>query len=284
MATSASSSDPTATLASDEATSESSPSATEAEDDTDATATSGDAAASPTGADAGEDDPTASSDETGDAPATSTESGDATAEEPGIPAVPELADLTTVLDNFTFRMEGVVTTDPAIGPQDVIVDIQQYAPDNYHFKTEIGGAVGFEVWLIGTTAYVGTPETGVQELPNADSSMLAAFSPAIFLQPIQNDAGLRWADEVGQETVSGREATHYRLDAEAYARGFAESGEEITNVTGEGGDIWVDNEFDILLKADLDIAFTASDGTPVETQATWEVTGIGSTPEVTAPR
>jgi hypothetical protein len=115
------------------------------------------------------------------------------------------------------------------------------------------------------------------------AAMLAAFSPALYLQPIQEDQGLRFADEIGQETVNGREATHYRLDAEDYAQGMAETGEQITNVTGEG-DIWVDNELNILLRAELDIALTDATGTDVETSATWEVTEIGTTQEMSAPQ
>jgi hypothetical protein len=64
---------------------------------------------------------------------------------------------------------------------------------------------------------------------------------------------------------------------------MAETGEQITNVTGEG-DIWVDNELNILLRAELDIALTDATGTDVETSATWEVTEIGTTQEMSAPQ
>jgi hypothetical protein len=89
----------------------------------------------------------------------------------------------------------------------------------------------------------------------------------------------------GEEEVSGRETTHYRIPGEELLSmsGFLGDNPDISNVEGDA-EVWIDNELQILIKQTADISWTNGDGSDGSMVYDYLIDDIGSTEAIEAPQ
>jgi hypothetical protein len=226
--------------------------------------------------------------ETADADVTGTADTDVTgtaeADETGTPDADDpLANLGDVseLENYTLTAEGTFDFTGA-GAQEFVMNVQQASPENYHFTVEIQSADPIEVWVVDDTLYVQAGDTGIQELPFVPDDVTSQFSPSFYLNALQDTEVLQNAQLEDEEEIDGRETTRYTMTAEDWAAAAAEGGVEPEDVSGTGAEFWVDNEENVIIRAEIDTSWTVDDE-DFEQTVTWDVTDIGETDEVEAP-
>ena len=159
-------------------------------------------------------------------------------------------------------------------------DIQQSATDRYHLKADSSGT-NLEIWKIGDQAFIA--QAGGEPAPLPEGSDTALFSPVTFLQVIPPIDAAANAQDLGTETIDGRSARHYRLSADDYLNGVPFLGEqEFSDAEGQL-DIWVDDELKTPLRQQGEVTWTNADGSDGRFTIDYQLTAIGSTPDVQAP-
>lgn len=158
--------------------------------------------------------------------------------------------------------------------------ILQAAPDHYYLRSTSGGA-GIESWLVDGTTYLTQADGSVAKLPKGTDTAL--FSPALLIQTIPTVSGDTVGVVVGTDDVSGRQATHYVIDAEDLfdtaswlPRNRAE------NINGQV-EVWIDNELKIILRQVAEVHWENRDGSQGSYVSNYEVTNVTTTQPVTAP-
>lgn len=246
--------------------------------------------ASPTKAEASPEavaSPTRSASPTAEASPTRSASPTATVEaSPTETAVPESAIGEIVqldpnqVPNFTLAIK--IQATGIGGPGDATIDyqIEQSATDRFHLKADNSGTQ-LELWKIGDESYIA--QAGGDPAPQPEGTDTTLFSPSTFLQLVPNVASDTNAQDLGTETIDGRTAEHRRVTAETFLQQASFlGGAAVTNPEGEL-DIWVDSELKTPLKMEGDLSWTTADGGDGKFAIDYQLTQIGSTPEVQAP-
>lgn len=264
--------------------------ATATEGDADATATEADEEGEPTATTRSEatategeaDEPTATS---GSGGSTSTEpAGATTTTGVGEVDVPEFETLDPeLLPNFSLTMNFDATNLSGTPQTTLKMEMQQSAIDNYHLNMETDGEV-LEFWTIGEQSWTSIAGE-VVESPTGP-----IFSPADILTTGELIPEGLEAREDGSEEVNGRQTTRWVIDGADYVEFMNEEASsqgtstvEMTDGTGEVT-IWIDDELQIMLKAEGDVAWQNSDDTDGSLVYDYEIHDIGSTAEVVAPQ
>lgn len=241
----------------------------------DSQATATDADVEPTAATGGDDlTPTESNGAT--TPATST-----------TPATDdELGELDTLdpelLPNFSLTMNFVSTNLSGVPETTLRMQMEQSDIDNYHFNMDSDGEM-LEFWTIGEESWT---SIGGEVMESPTGSL---FNPADILTTGDLiPEGLN-AQREGTEEVNGRETTKWVVDGADYVAFMnAEAASDATGIemTDGAGEVvvWVDNELNIMLKAEGDVTWSNSDGTDGSLIYDYEIHDIGSTADVTAPQ
>ena len=275
-------------------------------DAADATATSGDADASATATDTARETATATNPAEATATkadstkptATATTSGtgssatepasaSSTATSPsdgGTADIPEIETLDPeLLPNFSMTMDFDAVNLSGTPQTTLKMEMQQSAIDHYHLFMETDGEE-LEFWTIDEQSWT----TIAGETIESPTGPL--FSPADILTTGELiPEGLEARNE-GTEEVNGRQTTKWVVDGADYVEYMNEEGSvdgitdiEMTDGSGEVT-IWIDNELNIMIKADGDVAWKNSDDTDGSLIYTYEIHDIGSTADVQAPQ
>jgi hypothetical protein len=281
-ATTASSADSSPTAAEAPAT-ETSPAATATEEEsTESTATTG---AQATATEADDDGPTATS-TTAAGESTATEATGGTTPDTGTGDVEEVPDFDTLdpelLPNFSLTMNFDATNMSGTPQTTLTMVMEQSAIDNYHLNMETDGQV-LEFWTIGDQSWTSVGGE-VVESPTGP-----LFSPADLLQTSELiPEGLN-AREDGNEEVNGRQTTKWVVDGADYVAYMNEQAKvdgtstvEMTDGTGEVT-VWIDEELNIMIKAEGDVAWNNSDDTQGTLVYDYSIHDIGSTADIVAP-
>lgn len=181
-----------------------------------------------------------------------------------------------VLENYTVTYTGVFET-PQDGQQTLEIFIEQSGPNRYHLRA--GPEV--EIWVIDTATYFKNPDDGaIFLIPSAVDPGLV--SPAAYLIQVPNPANVPQALVIGQESIDGRPATHYRATADQVQQlGLAD---DQTMIDPEGVfDIWIDAELGYISQMLIDVEWTDENGERQASDIDLIITRVGSTPEVVAP-
>lgn len=224
---------------------------------------------------------------TPDADMTGTPDADSTPGAGGIVDDPfaDLGDLQGDVPNFTLDFTGNFENVPddtgAIFTADLDMMLMQSEPDIYHlnFMTTGDDAIEIEVWSLADATYIAESGGAPVELPAGMASELAPTELLVVVPPVE---ALAVAEEVGQEDVNGRSATHYRVAAEDAAVILAPEGAEINDPEGEM-DIWLDDEFGIVVQMTSDVTWTNADDTEAAVTIDYMVSDIGETDDIEAP-
>lgn len=189
----------------------------------------------------------------------------------------------TELENYTLSATGTFNF-TASGPQDFTMEVQQSALDNYHFTVDIADLTTMAVWVVTDAMYVQVDGGATEELPFSQEEAMGQFNPGFYLTQVQQGELFSTAELVEEEEINGRATTHYTFTAEQWAEAAMAQGIEVEEVSGEGGDIWVDNELNVIVRADIDVNWTdAASGGSFEQVLTWEVSAIDETDPVEPP-
>lgn len=273
-------------------------------DDSEATPTEEDSAATATATEEEQEDAptattqaqaTATEQEDEQAVATATTGSDgSTATEPagvttpatdgGTGDIPEIETLDPeLLPNFSLTMnfEAANLSGP---PQTTLrMQMEQSAIDNYHLNMETDGEV-LEFWTIGEQSWTSIAGE-VIESPTGP-----LFSPADILTTGELIPEGLEAQEDGSEEVNGRQTTRWVIDGADYVEYMNDEGSidgtstvEMTDGTGEVV-VWIDDELNIMIKAEGDVAWANSDDTDGSLIYDYEIHDIGSTAEIVAPQ
>jgi hypothetical protein len=188
-----------------------------------------------------------------------------------------------LLPNFTmsFRLSATGISEEE-DLESMILEIQQSEIDNYHMRFE-GDGVVVEAWQIDGISYLRQDDGSILEVPAEAGA--GFFSPSMFLTVMPAlDPELR-AARVGEETVNGRQTTHYRITGADYLAlsEFFGTGEVPSDISGDVN-VWIDNELNIMIRQNADITWTNADGTQGNFDAEYEIRDIGTTPRVEAPQ
>lgn len=245
-------------------------------------------AASPTtgsptsGSPTAETQPTRAASPTG-AVATATTAAAATATATSAPetAVGEIVPLDPeAVPNYTLTIKLAATGLGGPGDSTFDYDIQQSATDRYHLKADSSGTA-LEIWKIGDQAFIA--QAGGEPAPLPEGSDTALFSPVTFLQVIPPIDAATNGQDLGTETIDGRSVRHFRLSADEYLNGVPFLGQqEFSNAEGEL-DIWVDEELKTPLRQQGEVTWTNADDSEGRFTIDYQLTAIGSTPDVQAP-
>jgi hypothetical protein len=183
--------------------------------------------------------------------------------------------------NYTLAIRYTASGLPGNPNSDVDLAIQQNAITNYHVKVNADG-VPVEAWLVDGAAYL-LQDSAVTTLPQGIDTQL--FAPAVFLHSTPLPAGSDMARRIGPDSVSGRPATHYHLDAKDAARMAAGDDSFVDGITKETGglDIWIDDELSIVSKVSGDVSWTNADGSPGAIHYDYLLSDVGSTQPIPAP-
>lgn len=273
-------------------TAASAPDATPTTARSEATTTESDATATDEGA---EDSPTATTPATAteaeesEEPTATTGAGGATPTESGSVTTPttddELGDFETLdpelLPNFSLTMNFVATNMSGVPETNLQMQMEQSDIDNYHFNMNSEGEL-LEFWTIGDQSWT---SIGGEVMESPTGPM---FRPADILTTGELIPEGLDAQREGTEQVNGRETTKWVIDGADYVAYM--NAEEESNATGiEMSDgsgevvVWVDNELNIMLKAEGDVAWSNSDGTDGTLVYDYEIYDIGSTADIVAP-
>lgn len=158
--------------------------------------------------------------------------------------------------------------------------IQQSATDRFHLKADSSGT-SLELWKIGDTSFIA--QSGGEPAPLPEGSDTALFSPETFLQVIPPIDSGAMAQDLGTETIDGRTAHHFRLSADNFLSGVSFLGGQAFSAADGELDIWVDDELKTFLRQQGEISWKNADGSDGNFKIDYELTQIGSTPEVQPP-
>lgn len=281
----------TATTESASSASDSSPTTA---DDTNATATEEDTAASATATEEEEDAATATKAADNEPAASATTGGSTTATEPagvttpatddGTADIPEFETLDPeLLPNFSLTMNFDAVNLSGTPRTTLKMQMQQSSLDNYHLNMDTDGEV-LEFWTIGEQSW--TSLAG--EIVESPTGPL--FSPADILTTGELIPEGLEAREDGAEKVNGRQTTKWVIDGADYVQYMNDEtvvdGTTTVEMTDGAGEvtIWIDDELNIMIKADGDVAWKNSDGTDGSLVYDYEIHDVGSTAEVQAPQ
>lgn len=186
-------------------------------------------------------------------------------------------DLTNFSLTIIYRAVGL----PGNPNADIDLAIQQNSPENYHLRVVTDG-VPVESWAANGGVFL-LQEGGIVQLPPGIDVQL--FAPAVFMHSTPLPGANDQARTVGVETIEGRQATHYRMDAADAARLAATDEAFVDGMrdTGGGLDIWVDVEWGIVLRITGAAAWTNADGSPGSVRYDYQLTAIGMTQPVAPP-
>lgn len=238
-----------------------------------------------TQATATEDEPKATS-TSGGSGSTSTEpageTSTTTAE--GSVEVPEIETLDPeLLPNFSLTMNFEATNLSGTPQTTIKMQMEQSSVDHYHLNMETDGET-LEFWTVGDQSWTSVAGE-VVESPTGP-----LFSPADILTTGELIPEGLEAREDGTEEVNGRDTTRWVIDGADYveymnaqAQAEGTSTVEMTDGSGEVT-IWIDNELNIMIKAEGDVAWSNSDDTDGSLVYDYEIHDIGSTAEVAAPQ
>lgn len=201
----------------------------------------------------------------------------------------DLGDLQSDVPNFTLDFTGSFENVPddtgEIFSADVEMLLLQNEPDVYHlsFMSTGDDAVEIEVWSLADATYISESGETPIELPGGVAAELAPANVLVIVPPVET---LAVAEEIGQEDVNGRSATHYRVAAEdaamVLAMGFAPEGTEINDAEGDM-DIWIDNELGIVLQMMADVTWINADDTDAAVIIDYVVSDVDETDDIEAP-
>lgn len=202
-------------------------------------------------------------------------------------AMTDIDKLQADVPNFTLHFNGDFENvpDPEGGTMTsgkIDTTLEQSEPGVYHlaFQNEGEQAVNAEIWSLGDRSFISQNGSTPVEVPGGIDDQVSPSSMLMVLPPIES---LDMAEEVGQEDVSGRSATHYRLNAEQAAQMLAGEGATVSDADGEL-DIWIDEDLGFLLQVTGEnVTWTNEDGTSAAVTIDYMVSDIGETPDVEAP-
>jgi hypothetical protein len=158
--------------------------------------------------------------------------------------------------------------------------ILQSAPDHYYLRSTTGDS-GIESWLIDGTTYLTQADGSVASIPQGSDTAL--FSPALLVQTIPAISGDVVGIKVGDENVSGRQATHYTVAGADLLDGTSWlPGDTADDIDGQV-DVWIDNELHVIVRQESNVTWKYSDGSAGSFVGHFELTNIGTTEPVTAP-
>lgn len=202
-------------------------------------------------------------------------------------AMTDIDKLQADVPNFTLHFNGDFENvpEPQTGTTTsgkIETTLEQSEAGVYHmtFQNEGEQAVNAEIWSLGDQAFISQDGSTPIEVPGGIDDQVSPSSMLMVLPPIES---LDMAEEVGQEDVSGRSATHYRLNAEQAAQMLAGEGATVSDASGEL-DIWIDEDLGFVLQVTAEnVTWTNEDGTSAAVTIDYMVSDIGETPDVEAP-
>jgi len=253
------------------------PTATEEDEDEPTTTTQSQATATET-----EDDEPATTATSGVGGSTATEPSGATTPATGDIGgdIPEFETLDPeLLPNFSMRMNFDATNLSGTPQTTLMMQMEQSAIDNYHLDMESDGEL-LEFWTIGEQSWT---SIGGEVIESPTGPL---FSPADILTTGELiPEGLEARNE-GTEEVNGRETTKWVVDGADYVAFMNEDESATVEMTDGTGDviIWIDNELNIMIKAEGDVAWMNDDSTDGSLIYDYEIYDIDSTSEVQAPQ
>lgn len=186
------------------------------------------------------------------------------------------------LPNYTLTMRFEMSGIPD-EPEDFRLDmeVQQSATDNYHMRVDSDDGV-VEIWVVDDVTYLAEGDGEITSIPGTDMGL---FSPSMFLATVPPLDEELAATRVGEETVSGRETTRYRIEAANYLALSELFAPDATPEDAEGElNVWIDNELNIMIRQEGDVTWTNVDGTTGRFFQDFLISDIGSTPRVEAPQ
>jgi hypothetical protein len=149
------------------------------------------------------------------------------------------------LPNFTMTMSMDMRGVPDSEDTQTEFEVRQSSVENYYVRIDSEGAV-IESWLVDGTNYVRQEDGTIAEMPGgADAGLM---SPGMFLSTVPSLEEQVEAFREGEEEVSGRETTHYRIPGEELLSmsGFLGDFPDISIVEGDA-EVWIDNELQTLI-------------------------------------
>ncbi|MDQ3547907.1 MAG: hypothetical protein M3439_03725 [Chloroflexota bacterium] len=224
------------------------------------------------------------------ATATTTTGGGSTATEPSEATTPATGDLggdipefetldPELLPNFSMRMNFDATNLSGTPQTTLMMQMEQSGIDNYHLDMESDGEL-LEFWTIGEQSWT---SIGGEVIESPTGPL---FSPADILTTGELiPEGLEARNE-GTEEVNGRETTKWVVDGADYVAFMNEDASSTVEMTGGSGEvtIWIDNELNIMIKAEGDVAWMNDDDTDGSLIYDYEIYDIDSTAQVQAPQ
>lgn len=233
-----------------------------------------------------DDEPTATSTTAAGAP-TATESTGGTTPDTGSGGGEEVPEFDTLdpelLPNFSMTMNFNAENMSGTPQTTLQMVMEQSAIGNYHINMETDGQA-LEFWTIGEQSWTSIGGE-VVESPTGP-----LFSPADLLQTSELiPEGLN-AREDGSEEINGRQTTKWVVDGADYVAYMNEQAQvdgtstvEMTDGTGEVS-VWIDEELNIMIKAEGDVAWSNSDDTQGSLVYDYEILDIDSTADIVAPQ
>lgn len=197
----------------------------------------------------------------------------------------DLAELSTDVPNFTLDFTGMFDNAPDDTGETFTADtelmMEQSEEDVYHLSLITTGddELELEVWSLPDATFVAESGSEPVELPAGTASQMSLADALMIIPPVE---ALEAAEEVGQEDIDGRAATHYQVDAEDAALVLLTQGVTVTNPEGDM-DIWVDDELDIVVQMTADLTFENEDGSDGSIEMEYMVTEIDDTSDIEAP-
>ena len=198
--------------------------------------------------------------------------------------VPEFETLDPeLLPNFSLTMTFDATNLSGTPQTTLNMQMQQSAVGNYHLEMETDGEV-LEFWTIGEQSWTSIGGE-VVESPTGP-----LFSPADILTTGELIPEGLEAREDGSEEVNGRQTTRWVVDGADYVAFMndeaALDGTSTVEMTDGSGEvvIWIDDELNIMIKAEGDVAWQNSDDTDGSLIYDYEIHDIGSTADIVAPQ
>lgn len=196
-----------------------------------------------------------------------------------------ISDLTAEVSNFTLNFTGDFENVPddtgAFFTAGMEMFLEQTDQETYHLRFVTTGdeAAELEMWSLEDATYIAEAGGEPIPLPAGTAGQVAPTEALMVVPPVET---LENAEEVGEDEVDGRTATHYRVDPEEAATILVSQNVEISNPQGDM-DIWIDEELEIVLRMTADITFENTDGSEGAVQTDYEVTSIDETEEIEAP-
>lgn len=199
----------------------------------------------------------------------------------------EVPDIETLdpelLPNFSMRMDFDATNYAGSAQTTMVIEMRQSEIGTYYMRMETDGEA-LEFWTIGDKSWT---SVGGQIIESPGGSM---FNPADILATGQvMPEGLN-ARKDGEEEINGRQTTRWVTDGADYVALMNEEalaqGTTTVEMTDGAGEVvvWIDNELDIMIRAEGDVTWTNSDSTEGSLVYQYEIHDIGSTEEITQPQ